>query len=171
MAQLVASQVTYSMVEGSRMANAANPMSSAIFTISFGDGTATYTNGGVPLTKAKLGCPESVQELYFLDTANGGGYSFSWNRTSNTVQMFQAPAQSHAHNYIMKGGVTTTADFLYHSSGALGFAATPDVTMTASAIATKGGVVSASLVAAALAEVATSATVTGIVLRVRVVGW
>lgn len=171
MAQLVAGQVTYSMVEGSRLANPAQPMSSAIFTVTFGDGTATYTNGGVPLTKAKLGCPETIQELYFLDTANGGGYSFAWNRTSNTVQMFQAPAQSHSHNFIMKGGVTTTADFLYHSSGAIGKAAATDVTITPADVSTRGGNVTATLAAAALSEVATSVVLTGITLRMRVVGW
>ncbi len=171
MAQIAASNVTYSMVSGSQIANPCDPRNSAIFNVTFGNGTLTYTNGGIPLTKGKLGCPATVQELYFMNTSSNDGYLYKFNHTAETIQIYQAPAQSHSHNFIMKGGVTTTADFLYHSSGALGKAAATDVTITASDVATRGGNVSASLTAAALTEIATSAAVSATTLRMRVVGW
>ena len=171
MAQLAASDVTYTLVEGSRISNPANPMTSALFNITFGDGTATYTSGGIPLTKAKLGCPENLSEFYILNPSNGDGYLYKYNHTANTVQIYQAPAQSHVHQLIMAGGVTTTADFLYHSSGAFGKAAATNVTIAGTSPTTQGGVVSATLAAAGLAEIATSAAIAATTLRVRAVGW
>jgi len=170
MAQIAAANVTYSMVTGSQMANPANPMASALFDVSFGNGTLEYTDGGIPLTKAKLGCPENIQELFILNQGLAG-YTYKYNFTANTIQIFQAPAQTHTHQLIMAGGVTTTADFLYHSSGALGKAAATNVTIAGTAPTTTGGVVSQTLAAAALAEMATSAAVPATSLRMRVIGW
>jgi hypothetical protein len=161
MAQLAAANVTYSLVDGSRIANPCDPRFSAVFNVSFGDGTATYTSGGLPLTKAKLGCPAIIQELYIM-SPGVNGITFAWNRTAETIQVYQ-----HLHNFIMAGGVTTTADFLYHSSGALGKAAATNVTMSGTAPATTGGVVAA----LNAAEMATSTIVPATTLQVRVVGW
>lgn len=166
MAQLAAANVTYSMVEGTRISNASDPRNSAVFNVSFGDGTATYTSGGIPLTKAKLGCPATIQELYIMSNGQSG-YVFKYNRTAETIQLFASDA--HVHDFIMAGGVTTTADFLYHSSGKLGKAAATNVTMSGTAPATTGGVVGAS--AAVLAEVTTATVVVATTLQVRVVGW
>lgn len=163
MAQLAASNVTYAMVEGSRLSNACDPRNSAIFAISFGDGTATYASGGVPLTKAKLGCPATIQDFVIL-SPNADGIVYKYNHTAETLQMYR-----HLHDTIMAGGVTTTADFLYHSSGAIGKAAATNVTISGTASATLGGVVPASLAAAQ--EVSTAAVVQATTIRVRVAGW
>lgn len=171
MAQIAAANVTYTLVEGTRIANPCDTRTSAVFNVGFGNGTLTYTGGGIPLTKAKLGCPANLQELYLMNDASSDGYLYKYNHTAETLQIYQAPAQSHAHNFIMKGGVTTTADFLYHSSGAIGKAAATDVTITASDVATRGGNVSASLTAAALTELATTAVISATTIRMRVVGW
>lgn len=160
MAQIAASGVTYAMVEGSRFANASDPRNSAIFTVTFGDTTATYTNGGIPLTKAKLGCPANMQEVYIMNPSSNDAHIYKYNHTSETVQIYLAQ-----HNFVMAGGSTTTADFLYHSSGAIGKAAATNITISgAGAIATTGGILAG-------AEMATSATVAATSLRVRVVGW
>lgn len=166
MAQIAAANVTYSMVEGTRISNPADPRFSAIFNVSFGNGTLEYTNGGIPLTKGKLGCPAVIRELYVLNQGTSG-YVARWNQTADTIQLYQEP--SHVHAFIMAGGVTTTADFLYHSSGAIGKAAATNVTIAGTAAATTGGVVGASAVA--LSEVATSAAVAATTLQLRVVGW
>lgn len=160
MAQIVASGVTAALVEGTRLGNAAGPMTSAILTVTFGDGTATYTNGGIPLTKAKLGCPASIQELYILNASSSDANMYKFNHTAETIQIYPA-----LHNFVMAGGVTTTADFLYHSSGAIGKAAATNVTIAGTgAIATTGGVLAG-------AEMSTAATVSATSLRLRVVGW
>ena len=167
MAQLAAANVTYSMVEGTQISNASDPRFSAVFNVSFGDGTATYTNGGIPLTKAKLGCPATIKEFYVMSNGQSG-YVFKYNRTAETVQLFNSG--SHLHDFIMAGGVTTTADFLYHSSGALGKAAATNVTIAGNTTASVlGGVVGAA--ASVMAEVATSAVVSASTIQIRVVGW
>lgn len=165
MAQIAATNVTYSVVEGSKVANACDPRFSATFNVSFGNGTLTYTNGGIPLTRAKLGCPANLQELYIINPSNTDALTYKYNHTSESVQIFTS---SHLHNFIMMGGVTTTADFLYHSSGAIGKAAATNVTIAGNATASAlGGVVGA----IALAELTTTATVSTTTLRLHVVGW
>src|SRR3954471_8530269 len=134
MAQIAASGVTAAMVEGTRLSSAADPRFSAIFTVTFGDTTATYTNGGIPLTKAKLGCPAALQEVYILNPSSNDAIVYKYNHTAETIQLYPA-----LHNLVMAGGVTTTADFLYHSSGALGKAAATNITIAGTgAIATTG---------------------------------
>jgi hypothetical protein len=167
MAQIGASDVTYTLVEGSQFASPSNPQFSAIFTVAFGNGTLTYTGGGIPLTKAKLGCPATIRELYIINESSGDGFQYKYNHTANSIQMYQM--DSHTHKFIMAGGVTTTADFLYHSSGAIGKAAATNVTIAGTSAATTGGVELST--AAALDELATTAVVAATTLRMRVVGY
>ena len=171
MAQITAANVTYSLVEGSQIANACDPRYSAIFNVSFGNSTLTYTSGGIPLTKAKLGCPASLRELYILDASNTDGLVYKYNRTSETIQIFQSPSRDHVHTFIMAGGVTTTADFLYNSSGTLGKAAATNVTIAGTAPTTQGGVVTAAIAAAGLSEYVTTTTVSATTMQLRAVGW
>lgn len=89
MPQISTSNVTYAYVEGSARANPSNPVTERLMTISFGNGTLTYTNGGIPLQKAKLGCPESLQSLIMLDSGSGVGYVCKWNQTANTIRLYQ----------------------------------------------------------------------------------
>lgn len=168
MAQLAAANVTYAIVEGTSIAQACDPRFSAVFNVSFGDGTATYTNGGIPLTKAKLGCPAIIQELHIMSNGTSG-YVPRWNRTAETIHLYAAG--THLHNFIMAGGVTTTADFLYHSSGKLGFAAAGNVTIAGNTTASVNGGVVGHAGGTALIEVTTAATVTATTFQIRVVGW
>ena len=165
MAQIAAADVTYALVEGTAK-NGADCRYNAVFDVTFGNGTLTYTNGGVPLTKGKLGCPTVIEELS-IQNSGAGGFVYRFNHTASSIQMYEVA--SHVHNFIMAGGVTTTADFLYHSSGAIGKAAATNITVAGTAPATTGGVVGAAV--AAMSEVLTSATVTAVTLRMRVVGW
>lgn len=160
MAQIAASGVTASLVEGSRITNPGDPRFSGIFTLTFGDGTATYTSGGIPLTRAKLGCPAQLQELYILNPSSNDAVQYKYNHTAETIQIYQS-----VHNFVMAGGVTTTADFLYNSTGTLGKAAATNVTIAGTGvIATTGGVLAG-------AEMGTAATVSATSLRLRVVGY
>ncbi len=89
MAQIGTADVTYAYVEGTAKANAADPVAERVFTIQFGDGTLTYTNGGIPLSKAKLGCPTGLFSMIMLDTGSTVGYVPKWNMTANTVRLYQ----------------------------------------------------------------------------------
>lgn len=160
MAQIAASGVTATMVAGSNISSAADPRFSAIFTVTFGDATATYTGGGIPLTRAKLGCPASLQEVYILNPSSGDAITYKYNHTAETIQMYPA-----LHAFVMAGGVTTNADFLYSSGGGIGKAAGTAATVNATAAAgTVGGVVAGAEMSTATAVAATS-------LRLRVVGF
>lgn len=171
MAQIAAADVTHTLVEGSRISSPGNPVTSALFSVAFGNGTLTYTDGGIPLTKSKLGCPANLQEFYILNDSSTDGYIYKFNHTSAKIQIYQAPSTGHLHKFIMAGGVTTTADFLYNSSGKIGKAAATNVTIAGTDAVTEGGVVSTAIAAAGLAELATTATISATTLRVRAVGW
>lgn len=87
MAQIAAAGVTYTLV--SEQAGPSNPRPQRVFTISFGDGTAEYTNGGIPLTKAKLGCPATITSLSFIGGVAGAGNIPVYNYTAETIQLFR----------------------------------------------------------------------------------
>jgi len=89
MAQIAASDVTYAVIEGAAQACPSDPQMERAFTISFGNGTLEYTNGGIPLTKAKLGCPANIQQLHIMDMASTGGVVAKWNYTANTIRLYQ----------------------------------------------------------------------------------
>lgn len=87
MPQIDSADVTYAHVES--RANPADPTPERIFTIQFGDGALTYTNTGIPLTKAKLGCPNALVELIMLDSGNTVGYVPKWNSSTNRIRLYQ----------------------------------------------------------------------------------
>lgn len=89
MPQIASSDVTYTEITGYARANPADPMAERAFTISFGNGTLTYTNGGIPLDKAKLGCPNHLHSLWMMDSGSGVGYVAKWNQTANTIRLYQ----------------------------------------------------------------------------------
>lgn len=87
MAQLGTADVTYTVV--SEFAGPSKPLAERIMTLAFGDGTATYTNGGIPLSKAKLGCPATVVSFTLLGAIGGQGNVPVYNYTANTIQLFR----------------------------------------------------------------------------------
>ncbi len=89
MAQIGSADVTYAYVEGSGQACPSDPLASRVFTIQFGDGSKEYTNTGIPLDKAKLGCPAVLQQLIMLDMGNTVGYVPKWNATTNRIRLYQ----------------------------------------------------------------------------------
>lgn len=89
MPQIATSDVTYAYVEGSAKATPSDPSIKRTFSVSFGNGTLTYTNGGIPLDKVKLGCPTALRSLIILDAGHAVGYVPKWNMTANTVKLYQ----------------------------------------------------------------------------------
>lgn len=89
MPQIAAGDVTYTAMEGYARANPADPMPERGMVITFGNGTLTYTNGGIPLDKTKLGCPNYLHSLVMMDSGSGVGYVAKWNQTANTVRLYQ----------------------------------------------------------------------------------
>lgn len=87
MAQIAASDVTYTMV--SENASPSRPETERIFNVAFGDGALTYTNGGIPITKAKLGCPATIRAFSIIGATGGQGNIPVFNYTANTVQLYR----------------------------------------------------------------------------------
>jgi len=89
MPQIATSDVTYAELPELAAASPSSPQAVRGFTITFGNGTLTYTNGGIPLSKAKLGCPVAVKEFYMLDAGSAGGYLPKWDYANNKIRLYQ----------------------------------------------------------------------------------
>jgi hypothetical protein len=58
-------------------------------TISFGDGALTYPSGGIPLTKAKLGCPHALVDVIFIETSTNPGNHYEFDRSAGKIRIFE----------------------------------------------------------------------------------
>jgi hypothetical protein len=72
MAALASTDVTYTLQEGTQKSGS-DCRYEAVFKVAFGDGALTYPSGGIPLTKAKLGCPTKVEEIILSDPDSASG--------------------------------------------------------------------------------------------------
>jgi hypothetical protein len=85
MADLAATDLTYTL------RNAAFTRSDQgyrrVFDLSFGDGVLTYPAGGIPVTRANLGCPYNLLLLEFADagTDDTGNFTWEWDADANTT--------------------------------------------------------------------------------------
>jgi hypothetical protein len=89
MADIAASDVTYTLKEGTQFACPSDPRYSAAFAISFGNGALTYPAGGIPLTKGKLGCPTDLEALLIDDASSADGYLYKHDRANNKLRIYQ----------------------------------------------------------------------------------
>lgn len=92
MADIAASDVTYTLQAGSAKSCPSDPRFEGVFKVEFGDGSLTYPSGGIPLTKGKLGCPGNIDSLEILDAANADGYVYKWDRANNKILIYEVPA-------------------------------------------------------------------------------
>jgi len=87
MADILATDVTYTEVG---VAKRVHPKGGTIrqFDVAFGDAALTYEQDtGIPLTKAKLGCPTVVERLEVIGrtkTAVGTNYVWEWNKSQTS---------------------------------------------------------------------------------------
>ncbi len=89
MAQIAAADVTYSEIAGLANASPGRPMVERGMVISFGNGTLSYTNGGIPLTKASLGCPTALKTLVMMDEASSTGYVPKLDYSNLKIRLYQ----------------------------------------------------------------------------------
>jgi len=59
-------------------------------TITFGNGALTVPTGGLPLTKAKMGCPRVVKSLKVLES-NLSGYAFEYDVSAEKLFILLGP--------------------------------------------------------------------------------
>jgi hypothetical protein len=171
MADLAAGDLTYTLVK-QRKEDSSNKVYN--FTVAFGNGALTYPSGGVPLTAGNLGCPNQIISLVIDGPASADGLIYKYDKANNKIRMYRAPAQTHAHDLKIIGGqaATTTNEVGHYATDILGKEAATDATVAKADSATKGGVLSETLAAAALVEVtAASYAPAATTLYVEVTGW
>src|SRR5574343_422209 len=168
MANIAASDITVTFLNKRRGEDGRNKSNVQMV---FGDGALTYPAGGVPISKAALGCPNVIESLVVYDSGTSG-YKWSYDRANEKLVAMQAPAQTHAHDLLVKGGQAATTDneVGHYATDNLGKEAATDATIAGSASATKGGVISATLSAAALGQ-PSAVAIAAQTLKVEVVGW
>ena len=168
MANIAATDITVTILNNRRGENSRNNVNAQLV---FGDGALTYPAGGVPITKAKLGCPNVIESLIVYDKGTSG-YIWSYDASNEKLVAIQAPAQTHGHDFLIQGaqGGATTNSLGAYPTNILGMEDSSDVTIAKADVATKGGVVSETLAAAPGAQPSTVA-IAAQTLKVEVVGW
>ena len=87
MADIAATDVTYTEVAGARRLQGFPPRIYNRVSLAFGNNTLTYPTGGIPITTSKLGMPQGVVEsLDIVDQgANAKGFKFEWDSTNSKL--------------------------------------------------------------------------------------
>ena len=166
MADLAAGDVTYTLIKQ----RIYNSRKHNLVRLAFGDGALTYPANGIPISKGKLGCPNNVESLHIVDQGTSG-YIFNYDQSAEKLVIIQSPVRSHAHDFLVKGGTAAAGtDALNIKSTIIGKESALDATNLAADVATKGGVQSATLAAAALSE-ATAVAIAAQTIEVEVIGW
>ena len=169
MADIASTDVTYTEQPGG--GHTSTGRRTGIFKIQFGDGSLTYPAGGVPLLKAKLGCPNAIEEFTIFDSHDADGRLYKYDAENVKVRIYN-PGGSHAHNLLVKGGQAAagTAALAHYATDILGKEAATDATITGADSATKGGVLSATS-QPGTEFTGASTVVAATTLYVKVVGW
>jgi len=137
--------------------------------IVFGGSTETYATGGIPLTIGKMGCPVVIESLVVVDNG-GSAYVWSYDKANKKLKAFEAPVQTHTHD--IKVMESITEDGAIGVQGAkFGKNSATNLTINGSNSTTNGGVVSATLAAAGLSELANATDIATQTLHVEVIGY
>jgi len=166
MAAFVAADVAYTMITQRTLSDSRKFNQVKLV---FGAGSETYATGGIPLTIGKMGCPVVVESLTVVDNG-GSAYVWSYDKANKKLKAFQAPAQTHDHDLKIIGGQTHDATLGLNGSE-LGKNAATNITLNGANSATTGGVLSETLSAAGLVEVANATDIATQTLYVEVIGY
>jgi hypothetical protein len=169
MADIAASDLTYTVQKTSKMEDGRRRTN---MKIAFGNGSLTYPSGGIPLSSlSSHGFPNVVAEVLLMDANDASGINWKYDYENNKLRGYIAPAQTHAHDLKIIGGQAAagTAATAHYATDILGKEAATNATIAKADSATKGGVISETLSAAAMTEI--SGAVAAQVLYAVVVGW
>lgn len=89
MPQIGSADVTYAQLQGVASATPCSPARELGMAISFGNGTLTYTDGGIPLQKSKLGCPGVLLKFIMMDAASSTGYVPKFDYANLKIRLYQ----------------------------------------------------------------------------------
>lgn len=165
MADIAVGDVTHLLLNARKMSDS---RSLNRVRLSFGNGVLTYPAGGIPISKGKMGCPTIIESMIVVDQGISG-YKFQYDQSVEKLVMVQAPAQTHTHD--IKVIASVTADATVGLNGAtLGKNTATNAVIAGANSTTLGGVVSATLSAAAQTE-PSAVAIAAQVIEVEVIGW
>lgn len=150
MSDIAASDVTYTIISSSRdgRGNKQN-----IVKLVFGDGALTYPAGGIPLTKANMGCPSNVDAvLPFASLAASVGYGFVYDKATEKLMIVQSPVRTHSHSLTLKNAAVADGATTRVNAGTNLLGANTGSDITVAGGGANGGVASSTLAAAAFTE-------------------
>ena len=73
------------------------------FSIAFGDSALTVPTAGIPIAKAKLGCPNSIESLRVVDQTSSG-YIFQYDQSAEVLFVMQSAF------VVTKGAITASTE-------------------------------------------------------------
>lgn len=173
MADIAAVDVTLTIQKNRIAKGSPGSLMRNVVKIAFGDGALTYPSLGVPIPAfSKWGMRREIEYLILIDSNDGSGYIWKYDYENKKLRAWQAAAQTHAHDLLIKGGQAsaTTSRIATYATDILGKEEATDVTIAGSASATKGGVISSVSAAGVLVEVG-SVAIAAQVLYAEAVGW
>ncbi len=86
MADIAAGDVTYTLLNKEIVDSG---MRLFRMTIAFGDGALTYPANGVPLTAAKMGCPNEIRSVDLFSPASADGFVYKYDQANNKIRVYQ----------------------------------------------------------------------------------
>ena len=109
MADIAASDVTYAVVNQHQQ-KAVEGRREGKFSLVFGDGALTYPTGGVPVTKAKLGCPNII-ESFIMEGTGANGFIYKYDQANEKIRIYQGDNDAVADGALIElaGGSATPA--------------------------------------------------------------
>ncbi len=113
MADIAAADVTYVQLNKEVLDSGIREYN---FTLAFGDGALTYPAGGVPLTAAKLGCPNEIRSLELFSPASANGLVYKYDQANNKIRIYQGDYTAVAAGPLVElagGSATPAAATLY----------------------------------------------------------
>jgi hypothetical protein len=107
-ANIAAGDVTYTLLQQRKM-NGSPSRNLNRVRLAFGDGALTVPAGGIPLTKAKLGCPTDIESLIVVDQGTSG-YIFQYDQSAEKLIVMQSALVVTKAAVLASGEVGVSAD-------------------------------------------------------------
>jgi hypothetical protein len=169
MADIAAGDVTYTML--TKHINDAC-FRNFTFTVAFGDGALTYPSGGIPLTKASLGCPNVIKSLKIYSDNAGSGVLYKYDAANNKIRLYNAAA-SHTHTLFLNNADVADGASARVNAGTnlLGANTGSDISIAGVANTSGSGGIVNSSAAVATEVTAASYAPAATTLYVDVIGW
>jgi len=170
MADIAAGDVTYTVTK-QRKEESGNKINSV--TIAFGNATLTYPSGGIPLTKASMGCPNAISSAVIEGSGSADGLVYKYDKTNNKIRIYRAPAQTHSHDLkITKGAILASSEIGLSADAASATLNNNTIASTLTLAKATNGIQSETLAAASLTELSAGSTaVAAATLYMEVIGW